>query len=86
MENDVQMISGRSLLDAWFRQELSSARDRKVARSPKADRDFLLLIHNPRHAITAVQTMTVDRLQRHVAARIAHNDSNVAITSRTASG
>ena len=44
MENDVQMISGRSLLDAWFRQELSSARDRKVARSPKADRDFLPLI------------------------------------------
>lgn len=39
--------------------------------------------HDPRHAIIVAQTMTVDRLQRYVAARLSQHDSKIVVATGT---
>ena len=38
--------------------------------------------HNPRQAIAATKAVTIDGLELRVAARLTHDDANVAVATR----
>ena len=62
---------GAFLLAMWRQPRLST----RTIRSPSTSN------HDPRHAITAAQTMTVNRLQRYVAPRPSQHDSKIAVAT-----